>query len=164
MNFEDRFEKFLEKIYLLEVYYCIWRFFNHIRYIHKYIKWFLQRLIRGYSDCDLWNLDSHLSDIIAKRLKSFKKINVNSHPGFIKDLDEWHQNIDKMIWAFENYNKDDYCFTFHDEMKFDEPNENGCIKVLDTGCKCDKEKLKNHWEKTQEGIELFSKYFSDLWD
>lgn len=165
MDFEDKFEKFLEKIHLLDVYYCIYRFFKRISHIHKDIKWMFQRLIRGYSDCDLWNLDDYISKMMAKMLKDFKKNNINSHPSEFENIKDWHIALDKMIWAFENYNEDDYCFTYHGEMKCGDPDPlTGNVKLLDSGCTCDKEKLNQHWKKTEEGINLFAKHFYDLWD
>ena len=127
--------------------------------------WFFQKLFKGYSDYDLWGLDSHLSELISIRLKAFIKHGTMSHPTSFKNNKEWIECINKMIWAFENWDKDDYCFNHHGEMKFGKSTNGGVtVPIIDTGYTMDKNKLRKHEEKVVEGLNLFAEYFRNLWD
>lgn len=129
------------------------------------IKWFFQKLFKGYNECDLWGLDCHLCELIIPRLKAFKKINQMSYPSTFKGPKDWHKAIDKMIWALENWDEDGYCFTHYGEMKFGESTNGGVtVPLLDTGCKMNKKLYEKHWQKVNEGMDLFRKHFFDLWD
>lgn len=102
----------------------------------------LQRLFRvkGYSDKDLWDLDYSLSHCILPRLIDFKKVNVTSHPIEFKNIKSWHKVIDKMIWSFQ--------YIANDRSS---PGESI-------------EKINKDSKRCQKGLELFGKYFQDLWD
>ena len=76
-----------------------------------------------------WNCYAHLAVHIANELKAFKKYNVNSYPHGFNNIEEWHEVVDKMIYSFEQIEKDS-----SDRAKID------------------------------EGLQLFAKYFEDLWD
>jgi len=56
------------------------------------IKWFIQRGKRGYADCDVWNFDYYLSDVIVNALKELKNDEMPS-------VDSKH--LDDIIFAFE---------------------------------------------------------------
>ena len=62
-------------------------------------------------------------------LKPSKKYNVNSYPHGFNNIEEWHEVVDKMIYSFEQIEKDS-----SDRVKI------------------------------EEGLQLFAKYFEDLWD
>lgn len=47
-----------------------------------------------------------MSRDIAKALKSFKKADKNSYTVGFKNLEEWHEALDKMIYVFEILDKD----------------------------------------------------------
>lgn len=71
---------------------------------------------------------------IMMALKSFKKVNINSYPGNLSGIEEWHGIIDKMICSFEIIANDDIVAQM------------------------------NRKKEIQEGLDLFAKYFMDLWD
>ena len=145
------------------------------------VKFGIQRLFRGYSDGDLWNLSDHLGKVIAIRLRAFRKMKKN---GFPTDLDnvfddpkkktrtlndkngmrKWNEVLDEMAWVFENYNKDDKYYHHHGDMKWGEPDENGNCRLLDSGVTADKKKLKKHWHRVNDGLKLFADNFLKLWD
>lgn len=76
-----------------------------------------------------WNCYVHLAVHIVNELKAFKKYNVNSYPHGFNSIEEWHEVVDKMIYSFEQIEKDS-----SDRVKI------------------------------EEGLQLFAKYFEDLWD
>lgn len=94
------------------------------------------KLIRKepYSKQECWDLYVFMAKDITMALKSFKKCNVNSYPGNLSGTEEWHGIIDKMIYSFEIIANDDIVAQI------------------------------NQKEEIQKGLDLFAKYFMDLWD
>ena len=93
---------------------AFWFLVREIPLFPKHTKWNIQKLFRGYSDCDLWGLDSHLAEIIVKRLKAFRKMERHSMPcdffknasdeDFEKGLKDWEKTLDEMTlsaWKWE---------------------------------------------------------------
>ena len=101
---------------------------------------------------DNWNLDFTLAWLIYPRLLRFRRADAMGVPCEFMVLDEsgkmldeestnaWHEVLDKMLYAFEDILLD----TYSTNKQFD--------SYLD------------HAEKVQEGLDLFSKYFRNLWD
>jgi len=58
-----------------------------------------QKITRGFSNQDLWNLDQTITDFILPRLKAFKNMTC-AHPADLS-FDEWMLVLDKMIKSFE---------------------------------------------------------------
>lgn len=83
---------------------------------------------------ELWDLDFTLAKYILPRLIKFKEFTHGYPPSLT--FEEYLKIIDKMIWSFE--------FIIEDSTKFIPYNEDNYIKY-------------------QEGIDLFAKYFRDLW-
>ena len=83
---------------------------------------------------EVWNTDNTISQLIVPRLQVFKALDKHGHPDGFKDMREWNNTIQKMIDAFE-------------VMKY--------VQSLNT----DDEK-----RTVEEGLDLFCKYFRNLWD
>lgn len=142
--------------------------------------WWVQRLFRGYSDCDIWGLNTHLAELLIPRLKALRNLPPHGFPSSLeghsivvsesdeeweKGYQEWLEILDKMIVAFELFLLDG------DDLDY------GLKK-----CWIDEETREWHsetdekvWEETQkilaerqvkidEGIALFAKHFQNLWD
>lgn len=108
-----------------------------IKLFRKYfrtIKFFFQRLFFGFSEEDTWSLDVHLGKLILPRLKLYKKLSI-CHPTDM-EWEEWQKILDKMIYAFEFY-------ATESPWRLD-------IKEED-------------FLKAEEGLQLFGKYFPQLW-
>ena len=141
---QDKIEMFFRRLYS-KVYNGYWS-----------VKYFFQRLFRGYDNVDIFAFDTRLATIIVKRLKEFRKI-VSHVPhemiekcGYTSDMNrdefeivlaEWKKELDKMIHAFELTANDDWNFKCNCEGQAD---------VLEL--------------KRQRGIKLFAKYYDNLWD
>jgi len=102
-----------------------------------YDKYVNQLKQKGFSDTETWSLDYVVSAFILPRLKRFKQVS-NGYPPTLT-VKQWNKILDDMIFAFEwNINIDDqYNLT-------------------------QKEQEKN-WDKHRKGLELFAKYFRELW-
>jgi hypothetical protein len=133
--------------------------FRHVLYtdILRPIKFFYQRLTRGYDDSCMWSLDHHLAKLILPRLKLFRQqphgcpagssagsSDICFHPTDAEgdpDLAAWDEKLDKMVYAFEYIASGkswEYEMTLEQEAAED--------------------------RKVAEGLELFGKYFRGLWN
>lgn len=115
---------------------------------------------------DTWSVDHTLALIIPPLLRQLKET-THGYPVSFNSSEEWDEVLDKMIWSFDQMADDDHeqeFFTHYGEMELSEPDEHGNVHVLDTGVNCDADGLTAHWEKIQEGLDLFGKYYTGLWD
>lgn len=66
------------------------------------VRWFIQRGKRGWADCDWWNMDAYLVEIILPMLKHLKE-NEIGYPGYGKASTpkKWGALLDEMIEGFE---------------------------------------------------------------
>lgn len=93
----------------------------------------------GYTYQDLYSVDSYLSQLIRAMLVDLIGIN-NGHPTSFESLDEWNDNIFKMVKGFDANGK---------LMDF---------RFVDEEHKAELEK------EYDEGMELFKQHFNGLWD
>lgn len=123
------------------------------RWIKRRIKWGFQRVTRGFSDRQLWNIDYELAKWILPRLKAWR---AKGPTGFPIDLSEkypddgtgyqaWLDVLDKMIFAFNEIVQSD-CSPGH--------------RWEDGSWKYEEER----WKKIEEGLNLFREYYWNLWD
>lgn len=129
---------------------------------------------------DVWDLDYTLSPIIFAGLVKFKETVINSkYSGvpslFVKgedvtdeDVKEWHDAIDKMIYAFDKDNMPDIQdYNFKINLEHGEK-ANGSTQIF-LNCDNEEEKqryykdLEDHQKKCEEGRMLFAKYYENLW-
>lgn len=71
----------------------------NFRLMKRSIRFFFQRLIRGWDDSETWSLDHSLAVVILPRLKRFRKLTVGT-PGDLTQK-EWYAILDQMIETFE---------------------------------------------------------------
>jgi len=124
-----------------------YRIKGKIRYLHKDILYFFQKIFRGYSDVDMWSLDHFLAKKIYKYLKIFRYRKRMGYCGDFASFEEWNKALDKMLWSMKETAED-----FPTEQKFFR------------NSKFDEKGFKEYSKKLQEGLELFGKYFTSLWD
>jgi len=105
------------KYFFLDLWHSIIWFF---KLLPKNIYWSIQKLLRGYSNPEIWNLDSTLAMFLLKRLKAFRKMDRYCMPlrfaivnpqGASEDYlseEEWNEILDEIIFALEFTCKDSY--------------------------------------------------------
>lgn len=105
---------------------------------------FYQRRTRGFDDRDMLDLNYTMAKFILPRLKYHKEITC-TWPGecHFKSNEEWHECLDKMIFAFE------YIIESSETLKW-----------CDVPC----EEIVAVEKKMQEGLRLFGEHFTALWD
>jgi hypothetical protein len=101
------------------------------------LKFFYQRMSRGFDDSVTWNLDGELAKLILPRLRRFKELHMG-YPGEEQGMgqEEWEDALEKMIHAFEHYAS---------EQKYS--------KVFP----------EDHYVTVDEGMKLFAEYYGHLW-
>lgn len=120
-----------------------------------------------FKDKETWSLDYTIAQFILPRLIRYKKLN-NGVPGIffideegndhIMDTDnyteiaskKWNDTLDKMIWSFDEIVTEKNEPMFHSDM--DEEEKKKWLSDLQI-----------YSDKIQEGLDLFAKYFRDLW-
>jgi len=138
---------------------------------------------------DTWDLDSTLSPIICAGLKKFKEVisdkKQNSSVGVPcnllidsgldpqndEDVDKgfelWLETLDKMIYSFEDIEPDldDYSVSFvYDKEDIDSGFSWKNLRPSDEVAYADFRGAEDkHAAKVQEGLELFARYFKNLW-
>lgn len=143
-------------------------------WVHKFLEWIYSKRNRTVyikiDDYDIWNLDNTLSLIILPLLRKFKASEINGHPSSFNSIAEWDEVLDKMIWSFERLNDQDDDEKFHSgniDLIFVPDPETGNSRMEhgpNHTSTYDFEGHKKHREKIQEGLDLFGKYYTNLWD
>ena len=117
------------------------------------IKWFFQRIFRGYSDHDMFNFYEFL---LGKKVLPYLKIWVKSkrhgHPVEFETMEDWNKVLDEIVWAMEELIT---CKT--ENQIFDEYHKNGDEKKF-------RKAIEENWKRTSKGMELFGKYVTAMWD
>ncbi len=131
-----------------------WEAFEKASFKKTPLKWWWQRITRGYDDRDVWDLSDAIAAYVYPRLHHYvtwQKEHGMSCP----------EDLDPATWL-EVLNKIDRAFKFMDERTRDEgvpppPYEDKAAwdKWSDQIMKEDQE--------IKEGIVLFGKYLQDLW-
>ena len=119
------------------------RLLNCIVSFFRNIKWVWQRITRGYSDKDLWSFDDTIAKFMLPRLKEFKK-HIYGYPSCLKSIDKWKEILDKIIFSFEHAQR--------------------MYLPLESDTREFKEKYDDFNARYDEGMRLFAKYFSSLWN
>lgn len=119
-----------------------YRVILRINDLPREIKWKLQEWTRGYSDCDIWNLNNFIVRKVRVPFKKFVKFyeeRGNSFPNeFENNPAEWLVILKKIEYSFDH----------HDEITLDMTPEQNM----------------ENYKKVQEGFELFGRYITAFWD
>ena len=107
------------------------------RWFHPIINW-LRRRRDGAGCCDVFGADYYMAKKILPVLKTFRKQNNVSHPCDLDSIEDWHKEVDEMIWAFQ---------WLIDGEDYEDYKKDGEVM----------------YERQQKGFELFGKRFRQLW-
>jgi len=116
------------------IFYRLCGIFEEVSYNTK--QW-LQKVIRGYSDAECWNLDLYTARYLLPRLKHLRK----HHVGYVHRInsittnEEWEAVLDDIIYAMDII-----------AAKYDDKSETA------------------DWDRVDKGCKLLGEYFYDLWD
>ena len=123
-----------------------------------------QKWTTGFPHEESWDFKSALANWALPRLK-YMKDNLHGYPSRL-EYGEWNEILDKIIWSFENHdnepsptepeNYDSRC----NMIKYDDGSTE--YEHLDDR-PWDWTECEAHDKKVQEGLDLFAKYYKDLW-
>lgn len=146
------------------------------KYIEKLAKYKRQRIERGFDDTELWSLDRTIAKYVLPRLIEFKNV-TNGYPAGFENMLDWIAVIDKMIYSFDHIvNQEKYdeelekelgidWVGYFDEKKLPDGNyelihgENYNEELMNTYHRVKEEES----IRIQDGLDLFGKYFLNLW-
>ena len=145
------------------------RFVKDIPWKLKQIKFFFQRGFRGYSDSDVWDMNSYLVSILIPMLKQLRDDTYGYPAAQGIDLPEdWDKVLGKMILGFgavrrlierSNWemNEGSKMIMKDSKIEFTHPwtqKQVSHFKGLD----------RKDYATFNEGMRLFHKFFMNLWD
>ena len=167
---------FINKIYDF-FYYPISGFISWVFMIPREIKWFFQRGIRGWADCDTWGFNGYNSRVVKEAIKHLKNTKTG-HPCSLYTYTEqrnptteetqeaiakWEEILNSIIYSFEclEYisNQDWYewypgCENFYPRLQEKNP-----ILYDDIHFQTEEE-----YKKMKVGMNNFCEYYMSLWD
>ena len=126
---------------------------NKLKDLYYKIKYFIQRGKRGYADCDIWDLDYYICNIMIQTLIHLKTI-ADGCPPELFDSNatnqswRWDKILDGIIEGFEAGKK-----IIEEKTIFDIENIEDYQK-----------EYKLLLKKFNKGMELLKQYFFYLWD
>ena len=132
--------------------YWILRKWNNVKLLPREIKWKIQRIKYGYSDCDVWSFDDYLLDVLIGGLSQLR--NSGSYPSKLKSVDEWESILSEMIDGFKIGKELINLNSFPYQKDTTDYNEYYLEKML----------LKEDQEKHDKAFDLLKKWFYGLWD
>lgn len=119
------------------------------------IKWFLQRVFRGYSDIDMLDFCQFLCKKMLPYVKAWVAMERNGYPASFDTKGEWEEVLGKILWSLEesaNWNET--------ETKIFEREREKGASVAEI-CEGD---IAEYWKRYNEGMELFGKYLPAMWE
>jgi len=125
----------------------------NILHIPSKIKHRFQRIFRGYSDADLWDIGNYLNDLIIRSLKDFRKMERLGTPTTFNNENDWNKVLDRMISGFEFLKDGDERILTGDSW-LDEDVKDG-ITI---------EEYNKLYKQAERDAKLFIKYNGALWD
>lgn len=176
---------------IVDIYYVFYRFFRWSSWsspkrLYREAKWFIQRGRRGWADCDTWSLDDYLSGWLPGALRHLKehKHGVPCNMFEAADCDEdgnsteagmktasarWDDIMDKMIAGFKAHQRiaDGLYEDELGEYPMDRPSgvsADAWEKIKDDRLTNSQSLIARDQKIVEEGMALFVKHYSSLWD
>lgn len=122
----------------IEMKYLTWRVRKWPKDKVRQFRWNRQRINRGFSDLDWWNLNDFVAEVVAEGCKKLRE-NGNGYPIDL-DVETWHDILKKIEKGFRAY-----------------------LALNDLGYDS-KEEAEELEKKFKEGGDLFIHWFGGLWD
>ncbi len=113
-----------------------------------------QRRKQGFIDEDTYSLYNSLAEFILPRLRRFRYQAFPDHLGTRDGISRssWCQMVDKMIWSMNEIVENDGSYPTKEPPDF---SDEGMIKS--------ERKRRIYYQRLQEGLTLFGRYFRGLW-
>lgn len=133
-----------------------------------------QKWTTGFEHHESYDFFHWHAKIVVPRLKMLKD-NLNGCPAQIADecggvnkgCEEWKKIIEKMIWSFENIDKEPMPIkpeNYDSRQKVTKYSDGSTSYDPLDKRKWDWTPCEEHYKKVQEGLDLFAKHYQNLWD
>lgn len=147
------------------------------RCVYKNIRWYfyeiihgINRMLYGYCDADIYNMDNWFIDIVPDMLQQLKDTQWG-HPGFMTE-EEWNKILEDMIFYFKESDeklcsKQEKKFEWKTQSELNAMTKDEQIQygINKSNWYEDCMKISKYREEMKDkGFELFSKHFWSLWD
>lgn len=155
--------------------WCPWRYpsnwIKNTGLFFRQFKWAYQRITKGYCDADYWDLDTHLSRLMAQSIKELAD-NTHGYPGTeeFPTYDSWRAYLYKIVYLLnyslqeDMYNpyEKDWLETFKEHFnKKRTPEEEDIIKkYIDYEIENDKKKR----DAQDKALSMIQHVYNHLWD
>ena len=167
VDFAPSFFESAEKLFSNDLKYLIPRKIDDWKFE---IEWAWQRVFRGYDDRMIWDLHFYLSEYLPKIIRKLAK-NAYGYPASInkkdkkefKNIKDWKNTLEKIAKGFDAAGKIDRD-EFMKKIKLKKPRKDMFGEDSYIDYKVDKKYYKQLTKEFNVGIELFKKYFFNLWD
>ena len=128
------------------------RLFEKTGDFFRKVKWFFQRVFRGYSDLDMIDFGDFVCRKTLPLLKKWVAMERLGYPAEFETKEEWENVLKEITWALEEtaYNKEE-------SLIFDRWER----KEIDT--ETFHKFMAENWERTDKGMQLFGKYLGAMW-
>lgn len=148
-------------------------FVQNIKIFKRGIKYAYQRITRGYSDYDIWDLDYYISDLLSEMLNHFADT-THSYPCSVdEEVEGGHEKWQDELRQAAKYIKDATEIDYTDELLkrfelYEEAKKNGCdelaqkhfVKWRELGIKEQREKQ----DALNNFCDWLKLHFFNLWD
>ena len=158
------------KKWFFPIEFAYYRVYNFLTEIPSQLRWFQQRVTRGFDDRDMWGLDTAITAFVYPRIKFFNKWQKEHGMGvpadFEKNPAEWLEVLNKIELAFEHMAKDNFLCGFGTKDFHSVPDKDAFKDPADF------EQAMKEWRRRSDviaqeietGLDLFRKYYHGLWD
>lgn len=134
------------------------------------IKYAIQRITRGYSDRDIWNIDLWFEKTVIPMLKQLRKTK-HGYPICFEEVEEWNNVMDTMIHYFQEMNpdtcslKNEYEEAMYNLFEANYTESESIRKAITDKYTARQKEIDEYCEKNKnKAFNLFSKWFRSLWD
>ena len=87
--------------------YPLLTWYKYISWFFRNIKYSVQRIRRGYSDHDLYDLNSYLATLLAESLSDFAQTTISIPTEYDENIDLWRNVVRATADSFAAYDKYD---------------------------------------------------------
>lgn len=112
---------------------------NYVIALWDHAKWFIQRGTRGYADCDVWGLDSYLTEWMPRAVMALRRKSHGAPLGVRVKV--WNERLVAIADGFVAARE-------LQDLKYEYPSAGH----------------RAAWRRFDRGMRLFHKHFFDLWN
>lgn len=170
----------MNKLNVFNTYWSPWKYpsnwFRNAKTFFRQIKWAYQRITRGFCDCDYWDLDTYLSELLAQSLKKLAD-DGNGYPGTeeFPTYESWQEYLYKIIDLLRfslnedmpNEYEEAWMKTWEDKDNFLESVNNPTPEEKEITDKYLKKENENELLKRKaqdEALDMIKHVYNNLWD